>query len=51
MAAESVILLKNNGILPIDTNKRVALIGEHAADIYYQLGDYTPFVDDQARGN
>ncbi len=37
MAAESVILLKNNGILPIDTNKRVALIGEHAADIYYQL--------------
>ena len=49
MAAESVVLLKNNGILPIDTNKRVALIGEHAADIYYQLGDYTPFVDDQAR--
>lgn len=49
MAAESVVLLKNNGILPIDNNKRVALIGEHAADIYYQLGDYTPFVDDQAR--
>lgn len=49
MAAESVVLLKNNGILPIDNYKRVALIGEHAADIYYQLGDYTPFVDDRAR--
>ena len=45
LAEESMVLLKNNGILPIDTNKmkRVALFGPHIDNIYHQLGDYTPF--------
>lgn len=42
-AAESVVLLKNNGILPITPDKKVALIGVHANNIYYQLGDYTSY--------
>ena len=40
-AAESIVLLKNTGILPLDKSARVALIGAHADNIYYQLGDYT----------
>ena len=43
LAEESMVLLKNDGILPIDTNKikRVALFGPHIDNIYHQLGDYT----------
>lgn len=40
-AAESAVLLKNEGALPLMTNIKVALIGTHADDLYYQLGDYT----------
>lgn len=40
-AAESVVMLKNNGILPIDRHKKIALFGAHADNLYYQLGDYT----------
>lgn len=40
-AAESAVLLKNNGILPIKPTARVGLFGCHAKDIYYLLGDYT----------
>jgi len=40
-AAESIVLLKNNGILPISPDKKIALFGVHANNIYYQLGDYT----------
>lgn len=42
-AAESLVLLKNNGILPLKTNTEVALFGEHADNIYYLLGDYTAY--------
>jgi beta-glucosidase len=41
-ASESIVLLKNNGILPLSPKKRVALFGCHAEDVYYLLGDYTP---------
>lgn len=44
-ASESIVLLKNNGILPLSENKRVALFGCHADNIYYLLGDYTSIQD------
>ncbi len=40
-AVESAVLLKNNGVLPLNKDIKVALIGAHADNIYYQLGDYT----------
>ena len=40
-ATESAVLLKNNGILPLDKKTKIALIGAHADNIYHQLGDYT----------
>lgn len=41
-AIESIILLKNNGILPLNKNlKRIAVIGPNANTQYNQLGDYT----------
>ena len=44
-ASETVVLLKNNGILPLSPHKRVGLFGPHADNIYYMLGDYTPLQD------
>lgn len=42
MAAESITLIKNdNGILPINNNLKISLIGENCDDIYHILGDYT----------
>lgn len=38
---QSVILLKNNGILPIDKNTKVAVIGPSAHNIANMLGTYT----------
>lgn len=40
MAHESIVLLKNNGILPLDTNKTVAVIGPNADNIEVLLGNY-----------
>ena len=47
-ASESIVLLKNNGILPLSSDKRVGLFGSHADNIYYLLGDYTPLQDTAA---
>lgn len=47
-ASESIVLLKNNGILPLSPQKHVALFGCHAENIYYMLGDYTPLQDTDA---
>lgn len=40
-ATESIVLLKNNGILPLKAKSKVALFGCHADNIYHLLGDYT----------
>lgn len=40
-ALESITLLKNDGILPLDKQQRVAVIGPNADNIYNLLGDYT----------
>jgi beta-glucosidase len=41
-ARESVVLLKNDGILPISRDVRsIAVIGPNADNMYNQLGDYT----------
>ncbi|MDE6545486.1 MAG: glycoside hydrolase family 3 C-terminal domain-containing protein, partial [Paramuribaculum sp.] len=43
IALEGTVLLKNNGVLPLDATKlkRVAVIGPNADNAYNQLGDYT----------
>lgn len=40
-AAEGIVMLKNNGVLPLEKSKKVLLLGENADDIYFALGDYT----------
>ena len=41
MACESLVLLKNENILPLNRQK-VLLIGGNLENVYYMLGDYTP---------
>lgn len=42
MAAQSVVLLKNDGVLPLDSAKsRVALVGPNAHSCWAMFGDYT----------
>lgn len=47
MAQDSLVLLKNNGMLPLNEQKlsKIAVIGPHADNAYHQLGDYTPYKD------
>ncbi|MBR6881772.1 MAG: glycoside hydrolase family 3 C-terminal domain-containing protein, partial [Bacteroidales bacterium] len=40
-AREGVVLLKNDGVLPLKRGTRIALIGPNADNQYNQLGDYT----------
>ncbi|ARV16957.1 hypothetical protein BTO07_16120 [Polaribacter sp. SA4-12] len=41
-ATQSIVLLKNNGILPLKKNaKSIALVGPNASSVYGLLGDYT----------
>lgn len=40
MAQESMVLLKNDGILPLDSSKKVAVIGPNADSIRALLGNY-----------
>lgn len=40
MARESIVLLKNDGILPLDTSKKIAVIGPCADDIAPLLANY-----------
>lgn len=40
-ACESVVLLKNNGVLPLKPEMKVGLFGAHVNNIYYLLGDYS----------
>ena len=48
LSRESLVLLKNEGALPLQRRKTVALIGPAADDLYRQLGDYTPPVETNA---
>ena len=41
IAADSLVLVKNDGVLPLDTPSKIALIGPHAADARLQFGDYS----------
>ena len=41
IAAESVVMLKNDGILPLREGLKVALVGPNANSIWSMLGDYT----------
>ncbi len=40
MAQESMVLLKNNGILPLNTNNKVVVMGPNANDSVMQWGNY-----------
>ncbi|MCM1502355.1 MAG: glycoside hydrolase family 3 C-terminal domain-containing protein [Bacteroidales bacterium] len=40
-AREGVVLLENNGILPLRKDIKIAVIGPNADNMYNQLGDYT----------
>jgi beta-glucosidase len=41
VARESITLLKNDGILPLNKETKVAVIGPNADNVYNMLGDYT----------
>jgi beta-glucosidase len=41
VARESITLLKNDGILPLSRDMKVAIIGPNADNVYNMLGDYT----------
>lgn len=48
IANESVVLLKNNDILPLKGEyKKIAVIGPNANSVYAMLGDYTPPRDEE----
>lgn len=41
-ACQSIVLLQNNGVLPLKKSiKKIALVGPNAASVYGLLGDYT----------
>ena len=40
-ARESITLLKNDGILPLSKDIKIAVVGPNADNIYNMLGDYT----------
>lgn len=41
LATQSVVLLKNNGILPLKEPAKIALTGPNAGNMWAMLGDYT----------
>ena len=41
IAAESVVLLKNDGVLPLQEGLKVAVVGPNANSCWSMLGDYT----------
>ena len=43
MALESIVLLKNDGILPLKKGKKIGLIGPNANDSVMQWGNYNGF--------
>lgn len=43
IAQESLVLLKNDGVLPLNPNQKIALIGPNANDSIMQWGNYNGF--------
>lgn len=43
VAVESAVLLKNDGVLPLKSVKKIAVIGPNADDVRAQYGDWTYF--------
>lgn len=43
VSVDSVVLLKNNGVLPLKGAKKIAVLGPNAADMRAQYGDWTYF--------
>ncbi len=41
LATQSVVLLKNEGVLPLKGNEKIALVGPNANSVWSMLGDYT----------
>lgn len=41
LASQSVVLLKNNGVLPLKKPSKIALTGPNAGNMWAMLGDYT----------
>lgn len=41
IATQSIVMLKNNGILPLNTAKKILLTGPNANSMWAMLGDYT----------
>lgn len=41
VAQKAITLLKNNGVLPLTKDVKVALVGPNADNVYNMLGDYT----------
>ena len=41
LATQSVVLLQNNGILPLKGNQKIALTGPNAGNMWAMVGDYT----------
>lgn len=41
LASESVVLMKNDGVLPLTEGRKIALVGPNANTYWCMLGDYT----------
>ncbi|MBR5063138.1 MAG: glycoside hydrolase family 3 C-terminal domain-containing protein, partial [Bacteroidales bacterium] len=41
LATQSIVLLKNEGILPLQGSEKIALVGPNANSVWSMLGDYT----------
>lgn len=41
IASESIVMLRNDGILPLSGNRSIALVGPNANSVWSMLGDYT----------
>lgn len=49
MSLKSVVLLKNNGALPLNAAKKIAVLGSNATDVRAQYGDWTYFSHPNAK--
>ena len=41
IASQSIVLLKNEGVLPLKGSEKIALVGPNANSVWSMLGDYT----------